>query len=144
MTRTRLTALALAATTLLAPGCGGSSKPLTRAQLIARADPICRTVVEKVNYGALTPIRIVRFAARLAAIERRAYEQLAQLTPPASLADDWQLIVDGFKESANDFHMLEHAAHPDSEGGRLESLYGAVRGKAWTARGDGFKDCGEY
>lgn len=117
---------------------------MTRAQLIAKADPICRTVVRTVDYAKLTPAIIVRFASRLANVEERAYTALSRLTPPMSILDDWQFIVDGFRESAKDFRELERTPHPDGERGRFESLYGAVRGKAWTAREDGFKDCGEY
>jgi hypothetical protein len=145
--RTILAASALAAASLFAAACGSSSssdKPLSQAQLIAKADPICRTVVRTVRYEQLTPIEIVRFASRLADVEERAYTQLSKLTPPASFADDWQFILDGFRESARDFRGLEHVARPESETGRFEPLYGDVRGKAWTARKNGFKDCGEY
>jgi hypothetical protein len=144
MIRPTLAALALAATILITSGCGGSTKPLSREQLIAKADPICRVAVETVSYANITPTKIVHFASRLAAAEQRAYTELARLTPPASIADDWQLILDGFRESARDFRSLAGAAHPGSEGARFESLYGAVRGRAWTAREDGFKDCGKY
>jgi hypothetical protein len=143
--RTAIISLALAAVSLSAGACGSSSqKPLTQAQLIAKADPICRTVVRTVRYSELTPTRIVRFATRLADIEERAYTQLSKLTPPTSFADDWQFILDGFRESARDFRRLERIAHPESEASRFETLYGDVRGKAWTARENGFKDCGEY
>ena len=145
MNRTLFATLALAAS-LSIGACGSSSssdKPLTQAQLIAKADPICRTVVNTVRYFQLTPAKIVRFASRLADVEERAYTQLAKLTPPASFAGEWRFIVDGFRESARDFRHLGKVADPN-ETGQFETLYADVRQKAWTARENGFKDCGRY
>lgn len=144
MRRPAFAGLALVTVALVASSCGAGSKPLTRAQLIARADPICRVVVREEDYAHIRPARVVRFASRLAAVQQRAYEQLSKLEAPPSLADDWQLILDGFRNSARDFRSLRAVPHPERESSRFEQLYGDVRKKAWLARGDGFKDCGHY
>lgn len=145
MNRSLFSILALAAASLSVGACGSSApeKPLTQAQLIAKADPICRTVVNTVRYFQLTPAKIVRFASRLADVEERAYTQLSKLTPPVSFAVEWRFIVDGFRESARDFRHLGQVADP-KETGQFETLYADVRQKAWTARENGFKDCGHY
>jgi hypothetical protein len=145
-THTLVAALALAVMSLALVACSSSSSdmPLTRAQLIAKADPICRTVVRTVRYYQLTPKKIVSSAPRLADVEEHAYAELSKLTPPVSFVDDWRFIVDGFRESARDFRRLAHLAEPNNENGQFETLYADVRQKAWKARENGFKDCGKY
>jgi hypothetical protein len=130
----------------LLAGCGGSSasRQLTMPELIAKADPICRPVIEGVDYAKLTQANIVRNASRLAALEERASAQLAKLTPPPSMADTWQLIVDGFRWSAEEFRKLGKTATANTSGGAFEPLYEAVRKRAWNAYEAGFKDCGTY
>lgn len=142
--RTTLTAAVVALTTLVY-GCGdGSSKPLDRAELIAKADAICRPVVKKIAYHTLTPKIIVQFAQQLADVEEAAYKRLSSLVPPASMVVSWQLIVDGYRESARDFRGLARLTEPQSSPGLFEPLYGDIRKSAWTAKEEGFKDCGEY
>lgn len=99
MSRPLLAALALAATVLAASGCGestGTTKPLTRAELIVRGDAICRrinarlaatTVGKGGGFGQLMP--------PLAAYEHAAVLEMRKLTPPASMADGWGQVIGG-------------------------------------------------
>ncbi len=45
----RLAAATLAATTMAIAGCGGSAKPLTHAELVSKANAICKTVTTKLE-----------------------------------------------------------------------------------------------
>jgi hypothetical protein len=141
--RTGLAALVLAAM-LTAFGCGETAKPLTREELIAKADAICRPVIARVDYGKITPARIVRFASQLAAAEERASAQLAKLIPPATMTEEWKQIVHGFQRTAQDFRKLGIPTNAKGEGGVFEPLYEVSRQRAWVARVAGFKDCGQY
>jgi hypothetical protein len=148
MTRAHRGALVLALLCGLAViGCGESNrplKPLGRAQLIAKAEPICRTVVDTIDYSALTQAKIVSLASRLAAVEEHAAQELAKLIPPPSMFAEWQVIVDGFRQSAEQFRLLGRTATANSQGGMFETLYGVSRQRAVSARAAGFKVCGTY
>lgn len=101
-----LTAVAIA-------GCGGSSskpKPLTRAELTAKANVICRRVISQVDWTKVNPATLPRVVDRLAALEERAASELEKLTPPASMADEWRLIVDGFKLTGPEFKQIAQSA----------------------------------
>lgn len=91
-------ALAIA-TMALAPGCGASSKPLTRAQLIAKADAICKRVTTRLQASganhANTPAQLERLAKSLATYEQSAFDELGALVPPAALEADWKRFVAG-------------------------------------------------
>jgi hypothetical protein len=126
MLYTQLAALALTAATLVASGCGGSSKttsattsaapaastapatteasssttasgaPLTRAELIAKAEPICtRTAVELKATSALTNEELVRALHQAAAYNQAEAIELGKLIPPSSMTNDWKQIVTG-------------------------------------------------
>jgi len=107
---------------LLCVGCGGSasnSKETTaRAQLIAQADPICKqTNVKRLTInktigevrtlaGARTLRTIARAMPGLAANEHQAVARLRTLTAPPSLSKDWQEILAGMQQLANNTGKL--------------------------------------
>jgi hypothetical protein len=105
--------VAAVAAALLA-GCGGAAQGGTgqRAELIAKADPICRQsikrllAVEKTLAKAATagpPLQALAASApALSTFQSQAVSQLRRLTPPASLAGDWRSMLAGLQELADD------------------------------------------
>jgi hypothetical protein len=163
MSRTRLAALALAATTLAASGCGGTTKsssqaappaqaeshtqtgPLTRTELIAKADAICSRVNAQL---ASTAIRSTHDYARLlpqvAAYEQTELAELGKLTPPASMASDWQQILASTRTLAGDTAKIaEYAKSNNLKAARalLTTATTAQQQMLATAKRNGFKDC---
>jgi hypothetical protein len=92
-----LAVIALAATTLAIAGCGDSSpKPLTRAELTAKANAICKTVTAKLASKTInTEKDVARVAPELVASEQSALVELSKLIPPAELANDWKRFIAG-------------------------------------------------
>jgi hypothetical protein len=92
----KLTAATLAATTMAIAGCGGSAKPLTHAELVSKADAICKTVTAKFATKSASSVKdIARVAPELAAFEQKALSELSKLVPPANLESDWKQFVAG-------------------------------------------------
>lgn len=150
MTRTRLTALALTATTLAASGCGGSSaKSLTSAELIQKADAVCKRVNARLtlaNGEVKSRQDIGRLAPQLAAFQQSAVAELKKLTPPASLANDWKQIVAGAQTLAvNTAKLGEYARSNNMSGARqlVSSSKSVQQQMLATAKRDGFKDCSQ-
>jgi hypothetical protein len=81
-----------------------TGKPLTRAQLIAKADAICARTnvkVDAVSTRVDAPTSVVKKEIaqgfpRVAIYERRETNELIKLVPPASMAHDWGLIISDF------------------------------------------------
>src|ERR1700722_5724199 len=93
---TRLASVALATSTLAIMGCGSSEKPLTRAELTAKANAICKTVTAKLATKTIKSQQdIARIAPDLAGFEETALGELSKLVPPAGLANDWKQFVAG-------------------------------------------------
>jgi hypothetical protein len=144
---TRLTALALTATALTATGCGGSSKPLTRAELTKKADAICRRVDTKLastKKGTSTVQGIARLAPRLASFEQMALAELSKLTPPSVLANDWKMIIAGAQTLAENTAKLgEYAKANDIKGaqGLITSSEQTQHQLIATAKRDGLTEC---
>lgn len=116
--RLGLTALALTCAAGAASGCGGTSsahKPLTRAQLTAKANAICRRVIGEVDWSKVTPQELPRVVSRLAALEEHAAAELNKLVPPASIADEWRLVVDGFRGTGPEFRVIARAVQQNPQ-----------------------------
>jgi len=100
-------AIALTVTALAASGCGSSSKPLTRAELTAKADAICKTVTAKMaSKSASTEQQIARVASELSSFEQTALADLSKLVPPAELEVDWKRFVSGAQTLAENTAKL--------------------------------------
>ncbi len=144
---------------VLATGCGGtgSTKTLTRAQLIAQADPICASASAKrkeararlgkaasfASPQALTTI--AKTAPGLAAYEREAVSKLGRLNAPTSLAHDWQSMLAGLQRLANDTAQLGAYAKEKNvkQAEKLTSGSESTRKQLLAIAGrDGFKNCG--
>lgn len=102
-----LTATALAATALAVSGCGGSSKPLTRAELTAKADAICKTVSAKLAGKTVNTVQgIARTAPELASFEQTELTQLGKLIPPTAIESDWKAFIAGGQRLAENTSKL--------------------------------------
>jgi hypothetical protein len=148
MSLRRLMAFAVAATVLVVSGCGGSagsSKRLTRSELIARGNTICRRLNTKL---AATTIRSARDYVPLAAYEHAAVMEMRKLTPPASMTSGWGQMVAGTQMLADATAKL--GTYPQAGGfvattpAVRTAFTAAVEGtKRMTAAAgrEGFKDC---
>lgn len=145
MGRIRLAAVALAATTLAISGCGGSSKPLTRAELAAKANAICKTVSAKLaGHTIKTQQDIARVAPELASFEQSALDDLSKLVPPDDLANDWKQFIAGAQTLAENTSKLgEYAKANNLKGARglITSSQAVQRRMVAIAKRDGLKSC---
>jgi hypothetical protein len=144
---TRLTALALTVMALAACGCGGSSKPLTRAELTVKADAICKHVDAKLastNKRTSTVQSFARLAPELASFEQMELAELSKLTPPAALANDWKMIVaDAQILAENTAKLGEYAKANDIKGaqGLIALSEHTQQQIIATAKRDGLTGC---
>jgi hypothetical protein len=147
MSPTRLTALALTAATLTASGCG-SSKALTSDELVAKADAICKraqaeraslpTIKTRQDYGTVL--------SRAGAQQQAAVAELEKLKPPASLAEDWQQIVEVDRTLAGYTIVYGQdiaASNPRAARALLGTATSLQRSIATAAKRDGLNACAE-
>jgi hypothetical protein len=100
-------AIALTLTVFAASGCGSSPKPLTRAELTAKANAICKTVTAKIaSKSVSTEQQISRVAGELASFEQAALADLSKLVPPMELENDWKRFVSGAQTLAENTAKL--------------------------------------
>jgi hypothetical protein len=103
----RLVAAMLAATIVAVVGCGGSAKPLTRAELVSKANVICKTVTAEFATKSAHSVKdIARVAPELASFEQKALSELSKLVPPADLESDWKQFVAGAEMLAENTSKL--------------------------------------
>jgi hypothetical protein len=141
----RLLGALLAACVLTGVGCGESAKPLTRAQLLHRADAVCRKLNKKLSSTTFkTEKDFVRGLPKLAGYEQESLAELSKLIPPAKMAEDWKMIIAGAQTIADDIAKLGEYAKAKklkaarkvvAEAGKIEQRTTAI------AKRDGFKDC---
>jgi hypothetical protein len=170
MLHTQLAALALTAATLAASGCGGSSKTesttsaasattpattastktasgtaLTRAELIAKAEPICaRANAELSSTTVRSGSEFARALPQAAAYERAEATELSKLAPPGTMAVDWEQIVAGIRAFAEDTAKVGEYIQSKNPTAAT-TLYAAAKKDhehvAAIFKGDGFKEC---
>lgn len=139
--------VALATGAFAGAGCGKSQKPLTRAQLLVKADAICRHIEKKLSsFSAKNEKEFIRLLPRLAGYEQQGLAELSKLVPPAQMADDWKTIVAGASTLADSTAKLAEAARAKdlktahaitSEIGKVQQRTIAV------AKRNGFKECSQ-
>jgi hypothetical protein len=143
-----LVVIALVAATLLAAGCGSSSKPLTRAQLTAKANTICKKVTVKLQAatkkGVSTVQQIAHLAPELASYEETALVELGKLIPPAALESDWKTFISGAQTLAENTSKLGEYAKANN----LKSARALIKSSTTTqqrmvaiAKRDNLKEC---
>jgi hypothetical protein len=120
-----------------------------RSQLIARADAICKqlnTTLRASKTIVSTRQQIVSVSARRVAIEQAALARLRKLTPPASMAQDYQGLLNARQTVVEDIKKLGEAAAAHNNTAQ-RPIYASsaivTRQMAVTAKRDGFKYCGE-
>jgi ABC-type enterochelin transport system substrate-binding protein len=100
-------------------GCGSSGSALSKAGLVAKADPICKqvSVARDAANAALSKTSsskqlqvLARIAPAVAAAEHQAVDQLRALKAPAALAANWQQMLNGMQQLADDTARLVHDA----------------------------------
>jgi hypothetical protein len=128
-------------------GCG-STKPLTRAQLVSHANALCTHVHAEVkNIGpAKTPQELVRLTRKLASFEQHALESMRSLKPPSALAADWKHMIEGAEEVAESAGTLSTDAQLKKEKGEREALEHIVhveKNISPIVARDGFTSCKE-
>jgi hypothetical protein len=133
-----------AAATSASSGGEGSGQT-TRAAFIAQADAICAGYNAKhVKMVLRTPRDYTTKLPILAASQQAEAVQLAKLTPPASMASDWNQIIAGSKAAASDISKVAGYASARSHKGVISMLTTATATQrqvlTLTSR-DGFKDC---
>lgn len=147
MGRTHVASVALAVATMLAiAGCGGSSeKPLTRAELTAKANAICKTVTARFASRSIGNSKeLARVIPELASFEQNALAELSKLVPPAELADDWKKFVSGAETLAENTSKLSEdvKAKGLKNAGSLIAQSEAIQQQMQaTARRDGLVGC---
>lgn len=139
-------ATALATTVLALAGCGGSAeKPLTRSELTAKANAICKTVTTKLATKNITTQQdIARVAPELASFEQTALTELGKLVPPAALASDWkQFVTDAGTLAENTLKLGEYAKAKALKAARglIDSSETVQRRMQTTAKRDGIVEC---
>lgn len=95
-------ALGALASALLAVGVSGcgSAQPLTKKQLISRANAACLKLHQRVKkLGPVkTPEDFVHLTTKLAGFEQQQLEEMRKLVPPKQLSSDWKQILEGIQE----------------------------------------------
>jgi hypothetical protein len=165
MTRTIIATLLFTVSALATAGCGGSSTktpssgatqaaststgtaPLTRGELIAKADAICyRVNTERASNRIRSNASIATSVPRVAAYEREAFAELSRLVPPASMASDWKQLVAAATALAADTKKVgeyAQAGNLNGAGGSLAASNLDIQKMLAVAHRDGFKDCAQ-
>lgn len=129
-------------------GCGASSKALTRAELVAKADAICgrlhrihasMSIKTRQDVGVVLP--------RVASYEQAAIGELEKLTPSESMAADWKQILAADRRLANYTRMYAQSVAADNSRAARALLSSAVnvqKTMAAAAQRDGFKECAGF
>lgn len=144
---TRLFGAALVAMVLVvASGCGGSSstssKPLTRAELTAKANAICKRIIPAVDWTKADPKTLPHVVGHLAALEEQAASELEKLTPPTSISDEWREIIDGFRLTSHEFKQIAFGVSQIP--GEGVPLSNAQHERGMEAKRMGIVECEKY
>jgi hypothetical protein len=138
-------------------GCGGSSPTtLTRAELVAHADPVCKQVSarrsaanDELTKAGATSAKglqlLARVAPGIAAYEHQAVDQLRTLKAPTTLTSEWRQMLTGMQTLADDTSQIgvEAKANKLKKVESITSSGRSVREKLTTiAARDGFTYCG--
>ena len=152
-------AIAVALAALLMGGCGGTTR-LSKAELITRADAVCKGVNDDLGQALRgfgqqdptdpnTPDDVVRREGqaleKTEATLRAHLKQLRALHPPKDAQDDWNAFLTQTGTATDRFVTRSHRMasgdrHAATEFDGLAPL--TAKGDAW-ARGYGMKVCGQ-
>lgn len=143
--------LAAAAATLIAvaaAGCGSSAQPLSRKQLISKADAVCGKLHTKVKaIGPVkTPQDLARATRKLAGFEQQQIEAMKKLVPPKQLASDWKQMIEGVQELSESVATVStdlQAKKKKTAQAALKQVGEIERKITAIAKRDGFNACTE-
>jgi hypothetical protein len=142
----RLAATMLAAITVAFTGCGGSAKPLTHAELVSKANAICKTVTTRLAKNNIIKSQqaLARVATELASFEQKALSELSKLVPPAYLESDWKQFIAGAETLAENTSKLGEYAKAN----KLKAARALITSSETTqhqmqaiAKRDGLSEC---
>jgi hypothetical protein len=125
-----------------------STHVLTRAELIAKADEVCKRIANGRNlikFGKTVSLEVV--LPQLVAYQQALFAGLRVLNPPASMSGTWNQIVGYTQVLANSTAELNRDAQTNT-GGDANRLFGVFAQahkqlRAAAAR-SGFRDCARY
>ncbi|HEV7936797.1 MAG TPA: hypothetical protein VGP18_02090 [Solirubrobacteraceae bacterium] len=141
----RLAAATLAATAVTVAGCGGSTKPLTQAELTSKANTICKTVTAKFATKSAHSVQdIARVAPELASFEQKALSELSKLIPPTDLESDWKQFITGAELLAENTSKLGEYAKANklkAAGEVITSSQTTQQQMQTIAKRDGLTEC---
>lgn len=166
MSRARITVFVLTATGLAAIGCGGSkaaqttktqstqqsasatspSGQVSQSELVAKANAVCARLRAE---GTATVIRSRQeYSTKLPLVAQHyqtAAAELAALTPPASMKQDWQQLITAHRRIAAD--TLKILPYIEAQNrAKTRRLYsdeqGLNRNIVTIAARDGYTECG--
>jgi hypothetical protein len=121
---------------IVAAGCGSSNNSTasspssgSRAQLVALADPICKQVaverttankaLEKVAHSTAKELQVLaRVAPAVGVQEQQAVTRLRAFSAPGSLSADWQQMLAGMQQLAEDTTKIA----ADAKAGNLKHV----------------------
>lgn len=128
--------------------CGGDDEPLPRAELITKADAVCkdfRSGIAKLD----TPKRIGQYetyADESKKLLDKQVDKLKDLTPPKEVASDWDAYVDVVEGQEDTLTKISDAAKKGDEKGIEEvaaTARKASRSGGRRAQAVGLKVCGQ-
>jgi hypothetical protein len=88
-----------------------SSTPLSRSELVKRANAACRRQSERPPIKVTSAAEFELAIPQALSYEQTFYEELGKLAPPASLASDWGQIVAGTRTTIGDIVALRKYPH---------------------------------
>lgn len=146
----RMALLLLAAVASLAAGVAGcgSAQPLSKAQLVRRANALCTQVQQKMKKvgSANTTQELAHVARKLAGFEQQQIESMRKLTPPAALASDWKQMIEAADEVAANAGTLstDVSLKKDKQAGEALKQIGRIHERILPiVKRDGFISCEE-
>ncbi|HEY5194245.1 MAG TPA: hypothetical protein VIJ39_10295 [Solirubrobacteraceae bacterium] len=126
----------------------GSGPPLAASQLVAKADSICarlNTELAAAKDVVQNQEDVVRVAAQRGALEQRAIAELSKLTPPSSIAKDYEQIVtarQALLEQTKKLGEEAAAGNVSAEAPVSAATTSVVREMGEAAQRSGFGACG--
>jgi hypothetical protein len=104
-----------AATTPTTPVKSASGKPLTRAQLIAAGEAICKSAnTKRQAVSVITKKDLGRVVPEIAIYDTTEANELSQLVPPASMAGIWSQILRDFQAYGQEVSMMGQYAQANN------------------------------
>jgi hypothetical protein len=143
-------AIAAAALSLVAAGCGGSGgdQALTADEFRQQADAICKVYEGKISdLGSPSSLdELPDYVDKVIPIIEEGNGKLADLNPPEELSDDWDRAMELQDQNLKVAHDLQDAIH-DRDTAKVQELLtklNATDAKSNAiARKIGLEDCGQ-